>query len=53
MDTLPHSGAIITLLSICRLTHRKSYGDIAAVTIMMPVIALVTVIVLGTLFGAF
>ncbi|AKQ56876.1 GntP family permease [Bordetella hinzii] len=53
MDTLPHSGAIITLLSICRLTHRKSYGDIAAVTIMMPVIALVTVIVLGTLFGSF
>ncbi|ANY15242.1 GntP family permease [Bordetella pseudohinzii] len=53
MDTLPHSGAIITLLSICRLTHRKSYGDIAAVTILMPVTALVTVIVLGTLFGSF
>ncbi|AHV93758.1 GntP family permease [Bordetella holmesii] len=53
MDTLPHSGAIITLLSICRLTHRKSYGDIAAVTILMPVIALITVIALGTMFGSF
>src|SRR5690606_20231403 len=31
-DTLPHCGAIITLLSICKLTHRQSYLNIAAVT---------------------
>lgn len=24
-DTLPHCGAIITLLDICKLTHRQSY----------------------------
>src|SRR5690606_5216111 len=53
MDTLPHCGAIITLLSICRLNHRQSYGDIAVVTMAGPVIALVAVITLGTLFGAF
>lgn len=53
MDTLPHSGAVITLLAICRLTHRQSYGHIAMVTIALPMVALVTVITLGTLFGNF
>lgn len=52
-DTLPHCGAIITLLSICKLTHRQSYLNIAAVTMVPSFIALVTVIVLGTLFGSF
>ncbi|MCP1313024.1 MULTISPECIES: GntP family permease [unclassified Halomonas] len=53
MDTLPHSGAVITLLAICGLTHRQSYANIAMVTILLPVAALVSVITLGTLFGSF
>ncbi|WP_225785068.1 GntP family permease [Xenophilus sp. Marseille-Q4582] len=53
MDTLPHCGAIITLLSICKLTHRQSYADVAAVTMLFPLPALVLVITLGTLFGSF
>lgn len=32
MDTLPHNGAVITLLAVTGLTHRVSYGDIFAVT---------------------
>ena len=53
MDTLPHCGAIITLLAICKLNHRQSYGDIAAVTMLFPLPALVMVIALGTWVGAF
>lgn len=53
MDTLPHSGAVITLLAICGLTHRQSYGHLAMVTIALPIAALVSVITLGTLFGSF
>ncbi|WP_189688717.1 GntP family permease [Pseudorhodoferax aquiterrae] len=53
MDTLPHCGAIITLLAICKLTHRQSYLNVAAVTMVFPLAALVTVITLGTLFGSF
>lgn len=34
MDTLPHNGAIITLLAVCGLTHRQSYGDIAIITVV-------------------
>ena len=32
MDTLPHNGAVITLLAVTGLTHRTSYGDIFAIT---------------------
>jgi H+/gluconate symporter-like permease len=32
MDSLPHNGAIITLLAITGLTHRQSYPDIFAIT---------------------
>ncbi|MCD9027615.1 GntP family permease [Luteimonas sp. BDR2-5] len=34
MDTLPHNGAVITLLAVTGLTHRQSYGDIFAITII-------------------
>lgn len=32
MDTLPHNGAVITLLMITGMTHKDSYGDIFAIT---------------------
>lgn len=34
MDTLPHNGAIITLLAVCGLTHKESYKDIFALTMV-------------------
>lgn len=34
MDTLPHNGAVITLLAITGLTHRQSYKDIFAITVI-------------------
>ncbi|MEA3576826.1 GntP family permease [Peribacillus frigoritolerans] len=37
MDTLPHNGAVITLLAITGLTHRQSYKDIFAITILKTV----------------
>ena len=52
-DTLPHNGAVITLLAICGLTHRQSYLDIFAVALVVPFLATAGVVVLGTLFGAF
>ncbi|MGB3367946.1 MAG: GntP family permease [Acidaminobacteraceae bacterium] len=41
LDTLPHSGAVITLLSVCKLNHKESYFDIAAMTIAFPLLAVV------------
>jgi H+/gluconate symporter-like permease len=34
MDTLPHNGAVITLLAVTGLTHRQAYKDIFAITII-------------------
>ena len=34
MDTLPHNGAVITLLAVTGLTHRQSYVDIFAITVL-------------------
>lgn len=34
MDTLPHNGAVITLLAVTGLTHRESYREIFAITII-------------------
>jgi H+/gluconate symporter-like permease len=53
MDSLPHNGAVISLLAICRLTHRESYGFIFMNTVVFPLAALAVVITLGTLFGNF
>jgi H+/gluconate symporter-like permease len=52
-DTLPHNGAVITLLTICGLTHRESYKDIFVVAVAIPVVATIAVITLGTMFGSF
>ncbi|WML38036.1 GntP family permease [Neobacillus sp. OS1-2] len=50
MDTLPHNGAVITLLAVTGLTHKQSYRDIFAVTIIKT-IAVFFVIALYTIFG--
>ena len=38
LDTLPHQGAQITLLGICKLTHKEAYFDIAITQIIIPFI---------------
>jgi H+/gluconate symporter-like permease len=53
LDALPHNGAVITLLGICKLTHRQSYFDIFVVAVAIPLLALASVVVLGTVFGSF
>jgi H+/gluconate symporter-like permease len=53
LDTLPHNGAIVTLLALCGTTHRESYFDIVMVAIVGAILALALVIVLGTAFGSF
>ncbi len=53
LDALPHNGAVITLLTICGLTHREAYKDIAVVAVVIPVAALCVLVALGTIFGSF
>ncbi len=53
LDSLPHNGAVVTLLAVCGATHRESYLDIVVVAILGAIIALAAVIVLGSTFGSF
>jgi len=53
LDSLPHNGAVVTMLAVCGTTHRESYFDIVIVGIVGPIIALTAVIVLGGTIGSF
>ncbi|BCP54227.1 citrate transporter [Kaistia sp. 32K] len=53
LDSLPHNGAVVTLLAVCGVSHREGYRDIVMVGIVGAMIALVAVILLGGLFGSF
>jgi H+/gluconate symporter-like permease len=53
LDSLPHNGAVVTLLAVCGSTHRESYLDIVMVAIVGAIIALVAVIALGSAVGSF
>jgi len=53
LDSLPHNGAVITLLAVCGSTHGKSYLDIVMCCVVGALLGLVSVIVLGGMFGSF
>jgi H+/gluconate symporter-like permease len=53
LDSLPHNGAVVTLLAVCGSSHKDSYRDIVMAAIVGAMIALVAVIVLGSLLGSF
>lgn len=39
LDSLPHCGAVIAMLTITRLTHKQAYGDVAVITVIIPILA--------------
>ena len=45
MDTLPHNGAVITLLAVTGLTHRQAYKDIFAITLVKTLAVFVVIAV--------
>ncbi|MFG1261733.1 MULTISPECIES: GntP family permease [Xanthobacter] len=53
LDSLPHNGAVVTLLSVCGVTHKEGYLDIVMAAVVGALIALAVVIGLGTLVGSF
>ena len=53
LDILPHNGAVVTLLTLCGTSHRESYLGVVMTGIVTSLLALVAVIVLGTVFGSF
>jgi H+/gluconate symporter-like permease len=53
LDALPHNGTVLTVLQVCRLSHRESYFDMVMTVVVSTIIASAAVIVLGSVFGSF
>jgi H+/gluconate symporter-like permease len=49
MDTVPHNGAILTLLTVTGMSHKESYFDISITTIVIPLIVTAIGIVLASM----
>ncbi|MCQ9330286.1 GntP family permease [Corynebacterium phoceense] len=49
-DSLPHNGAVLTMLMVCGMTHRLSYRDVAVVTIIIPLATLAIMLGLNAVF---
>ena len=48
LATLPHQGVQITLLGICKLTHKEAYFDIAVTQIVIPLLTLLIFVPLAS-----
>ena len=53
LDALPHNGAVITLLTVCGVSHRDAYLDVFMVAVVAPMASLVVIILAASLFGSF
>ena len=51
MDSLPHNGAVITLLAITGLTHKSSYPDVGVCSVVIPLIVTFFCIFLNIALG--
>lgn len=49
LDTLPHNGAVITLLMATGMTHKQCYLNIGMCTVIIPTIATIAIIILGSM----
>jgi len=47
LDTLPHNGAVLTLLTITGMSHKESYKDIFVVAVLIPIISVIVAILLA------
>ena len=47
LDSLPHCGAVIAMLTITQLTHKQAYKDVGVVTVVVPIVATLATILLA------
>jgi H+/gluconate symporter-like permease len=47
LDTLPHNGAVLTLLTVTAMSHKQSYKDIFVVGTLIPILAVAVCILLA------
>jgi H+/gluconate symporter-like permease len=50
-DSLPHSGAVVAVLTITQLTHREAYRDLFIITVLIPVLVTLAMMAAAAVFG--
>ncbi len=50
-DSLPHNGAIITLLTVCGFTHKEGYLPIFMLTVVTPFVGMLSAIAAAGILG--
>ncbi len=50
LDSLPHNGVMVTILTFCGLTHKEGYKHQFAITVVGSIIILIEAIVLANIF---
>lgn len=48
IDSLPHCGAVIAMLTIMGLTHKEAYRDIAVVTVIIPMFSALCLVAIAS-----
>lgn len=48
LDTLPHCGLVVTVLTYCKMTHKESYKPIFVVSVIITLIAFIAALILGS-----
>jgi H+/gluconate symporter-like permease len=49
LDNLPYNGATVTVLALCGMTHKQSYLDMFVVATIIPILASIVLMILGSM----
>jgi len=53
LDTLPHNGAVITVLTLAGLSYKEAYPDLFVITVLLPIISTFATILFTVLTGLY
>lgn len=49
LDTLPHNGAVVTILAVLGTNHKESYKDVCAVCVILPLFVTIVAVIMAML----
>lgn len=47
LDTLPHNGAVVTILTVLGTSHRESYKDVCVVCVILPILVTIAAVIMA------
>jgi len=47
LDTLPHNGAVVTILTVLGTNHKESYKDVCAICVILPIFVTIVAVIMA------